>query len=105
MHIEACVVTPKDGNSVGVGVKITIGMSKGPSSTRKLCAEHSGRFDLKRASFVRRGGAHLGPVYLYNSIGVKAKLNVDMLQCIGAALQNIQGLGSWAPIGTAPQPS
>ena len=52
------------------------------------------RWQFKRLSGICRGGFHLGSLYLHCSVGVTAKVNLDMLQEVAASLHCIEG--PWA---------
>ena len=40
---------------------------------------------------VRKGGFHLGSLYLYHTIGARAKANLDLLDTVACTLAGLNG--------------
>ena len=83
---------PAGGASAGVAVCVRhhIGLSM-PRAGDEVPACAAGRFSIKRAGAVCRGGVHIAAVYLHTSIGAAAQRNLDLLEAVAAALRAVDG--------------
>ena len=57
----------------------------------ELPDELRGRFTVKHIGAVCKGGLHVASAYLYSWLGVKHKLNLDLLQAIAGVLSTLKG--------------
>ena len=46
---------------------------------------------MKHIGAVRKGGFHLGSIYLYHTIGARAKQNLDLLETVACTLAGLKG--------------
>ena len=90
--ITPCSVSVKGGRSAGVAVctrsHVGVSIPKAAQLTRALFPP--GRFMIRTVSAVRRGGFHLGTVYLNSSQGL-SKANLDILQAMALTLNLLSG--------------
>ena len=61
---------------------------------------------MKRISAITKGGLHSGSIYLKDGVGVKSKVNIELLDAVAHTLDNITGPwiigGDWNPNDTDP---
>ena len=83
---------PAGGPSAGVAVcaRGHIGLSL-PVAAAQTPACAAGRFGVRRAGAVCRGGIHLAAVYLHTSVGAAAQQNLDLLEEVAATLRALCG--------------
>ena len=93
LSIQPCRVTDRNGKSAGtaVGSRSHIGLSIGAAQLDDIQKLHTGRFQLRKAGCICRGGVHLGSPYLHSGIGIQAKSNLDLLHLMAAALSAVSG--------------
>jgi len=63
----------------------------------RLYPEARARFDVKHIGGICRGGVHLATIYLHDSVGVDAKVNLDLLHAAAAALDRLSS--PWVLMG------
>jgi hypothetical protein len=87
------ITTAALGRSAGVTVaaRVRIGMSNADPVVRTQHLHDTGHFAMKHIGAVRKGGFHLGSLYLYHTIGVRAKANLHILDTVATTLAAIKG--------------
>ena len=92
MSINTCLFGDGGGKSAGVavGCRKHIGMDES-FADEELPEELKGRFTVKRVGAVCKGGIHLASAYLHSSLGVKHKMNLDMLDAVAAVMSTLKG--------------
>lgn len=85
--LQPCVYGDNGGKSSGtlVAVRSHLGMRNTDFDDSEW-PQLAGRYSMKWLGAVCKGGIGLGSCYLHSKIGVGAKLNLDLLHAIGAAL-------------------
>ena len=68
-------------------VRACFGLSEATGPTNE--ATHTPRFCMRHWGAVLKGGICIGSVYLHNSIGITSKPNLDLLQEVASALQQL----------------
>ncbi len=93
VSVEPCVITEAQATSAGVavGARSHIGLALPSAVDGSRSDLLTGRFRLRRASALCRGGFHLGSIYLYDSVGALARCNLDLLQAVAAELAMVSG--------------
>jgi exonuclease III len=91
--LQPCVVTECGGKSAGVGVAVRnhIGLSKPASCDVTDQYQTPGRFILRRVGAMRKGGVHVGSLYLKDDVGASAKCNLDTLHNVALAVKALKG--------------
>ena len=91
--ITPCLTTKANGLSAGVVVaaRARIGMANADPVTSTQHLHATGRFGMKHVGAVRKGGFHLGSLYLYDTIGPRAKANLDLLETVAITLLGLKG--------------
>ena len=93
VSINPCAITGNGGKSAGTAVatRTHIGMSL-PSAVQATSHLHAkGRFSMKRISAITKGGLHSGSIYLKDGVGVRSKVNIELLDAVAHTLDNITG--------------
>ena len=88
--IQPCNTAQKGGKSAGtvIGTRKHIGLSNAKCTTEEW-PELRGRFQVKVAGAVCKGGLPLCTCYLHSKVGVKAKVNLDLLHAMAAAIKQL----------------
>ena len=80
VSINACGYGDGGGKSAGVAVGCRKPMGMDESfADEDLPEELRGRFTVKRIGAVCKGGLHVASAYLHSKLGVKHKMNLDLL--------------------------
>ena len=87
-----CNLGEGGGRSAGVAVACRnhVGLSESFEDD-KLPNELKGRFVVKHAGMICKGGIHIVSVYFHTVIGLHHQKNLDMMQAIGAVLATLKG--------------
>ena len=92
VSINACAFGDGGGKSAGVAVGCRKHMGMDESfADEELPEELRGRFTVKRIGAVCKGGMHVASAYLHSSLGVKHKMNLDLLQAFAGVLSTLKG--------------
>ena len=105
LAIEPCSVAKGGGRSVGTAIaaRSFIGLSASEAVTTTQLLHPVGRFTMKRAAAMGKGGCHLGSIYCVSQIGIAAKANLDLLESVAFTLSRLVGPWILGVIGTAPR--
>ena len=90
--INPCIITAAEGKSAGTAVcsRTQIGSKNSFADTCNDKLLHA-RFQMKHFGAVCKGGIHFGSCYLHCNWSQNKKLNLDLLQDIGARLATLRG--------------
>jgi len=91
--VTPCLTTRAMGKSAGVAVaaRARVGLSDADPVTLTQHLHDAGRFGMKHVGAVRTGGFHLGSLYLYHTIGVRAEANLNLLETVACTLAGLKG--------------
>ena len=88
LAIQPCVFADKGGLSAGTAVACRkhIGMREGLEAA-SAWRELDGRFQAKWIGAVCKGGLYGATCYMHSKVGIRAKINLDMLHAMAAVLR------------------